>query len=251
MLGVLRSLISDRDVGPWPRPDADVRWGIGAAIACFFAAQVLAGIWAGAMVGSFFGADGLPELAERPLWTLPVLSIGLWAGYLFGPGVVNRLTSSGPMVDFDLRVSGRQFAAAAVLGVGVQLAVLPVLYWFLGFFISGDPGDTARTLVERADGAVGAGLLVLSVVVMAPLAEEWFYRGMLLSALARRMGPVAATVASSAVFALIHLEPILFPGLFVFALVLAWLTIRTGRIGVAVVAHLAFNATTVVQLLAF
>ena len=58
-------------------------------------------------------------------------------------------------------------------------------------------------------------------------------------------------MTSAIVFAVIHQEPILFPGLFVFALILAWLTIRTGRVGVAVVAHLAFNATTVVQLLLF
>lgn len=249
VLDVLRSLLSDGDIVRWPRPDAEVRWGIGAAIACFFATQLVAGVWAAGVVSAAFGVEGLPDLAERPLWTLPVLSVGLWAGYLFGPGLINRLTASGPMVDFDLRVNPGQFLGAALLGVGTQLLVLPALYWVLGFFISGDPGTTARTLVDRADDVVGVGLLVISVVVMAPLAEEWFYRGMLLSALVRRIGPVGGAVASSAAFALIHLEPILFPGLFVFALVLAWMTIRTGRVGVAIVAHLAFNATTVIQLL--
>ncbi len=248
MLDVLRSLISDEQTVPWPRPDAEVRWGVGAAVACFFGAQILAGVWLGVMVAALF-SDGLPALADRPLWALPVLSVGLWAGYLLGPGLINRLTRSGPMVDFDLRVDRNQFLVAAGLGIVVQLVILPALYWLIGFFVADDPGDTARALVDRADDPLGVGLLVLSVVIMAPLAEEWFYRGMLLSALARRMGPVAAAVASSVVFAVIHLEPILFPGLFVFALVLAWLTIRTGRVGVAIVAHLAFNATTVVQLL--
>ncbi len=248
VLDVVRSLLSDDQTAPWPRPDAEVRWGVGAAVACFFGAQILAGVWVGAMVGVLF-SDGLPALADRPLWALPVLSAGLWAGYLLGPGLINRLTGSGPMVDFDLRVDRRQFLAAAGLGIGVQLLVLPALYWIIGFFVEDDPGDTARALVDRADDPLGVALLVLSVVIMAPLAEEWFYRGMLLSSLTRRMGPVAAAVASSIVFAVIHLEPILFPGLFVFAMVLAWLTSRTGRIGVAVVAHLAFNATTVVQLL--
>lgn len=241
-------MLSDDQTVPWPRPDAEVRWGIGAAVACFFAAQILAGIWVGVTVPVLF-SDGLPDLTERPLWALPALSIGLWVGYLAGPWLVNRLSGSGPMLDFDLRVDRNQFLVAAALGVAVQLLVLPVLYWFIGFLTTEDPGDTARTLVDRADDPLGVALLVVSVVVMAPLAEEWFYRGMLLSALTRRMGPIAGAVASSVVFAVIHLEPILFPGLFVFALVLAWLTIRTGRVGVAMVAHLAFNATTVVQLL--
>ena len=73
---------------------------------------------------------------------------------------------------------------------------------------------------------------------------------MLLSSAARRFGPAAAAVGSSAVFAVAHGEIILLPGLFVFALILSWLTVTTGRLGPAIVAHMAFNATTVVQLLA-
>lgn len=248
---MLRSLLTDDEVITWPKPDADVRWGIGAAAACFFAAQLLATLWVGAMINPLFGDEGLPTLDERPLWALPVLSIGLWVGYLFGPGLINRLTGSGPMVDFDLRIDRKQFVAAAVLGIVVQLLVLPPLYWLIGLVVDQDPSATATSLVERADNPLSIALLVFSVVIMAPLAEEWFYRGMLLSALVRRVGTVGGAVGSSVVFAVIHLEPILYPGLFVFAIVLAWLTIRTGRLGVAVVAHLTFNATTVVQLLVF
>jgi membrane protease YdiL (CAAX protease family) len=44
-------------------------------------------------------------------------------------------------------------------------------------------------------------------------------------------------------FAGIHLAPVEFPGLFVFALVLGWCYRRTGRLGLSVVTHMAFNAT--------
>ncbi len=232
----------------WPRADGDVRWGIGAAVGCFLAAQFLAGVWATIMILSLFD-DGLPIASERPIWVLPVLGIGLWVGYLAGPVVVNRLTGSGPMVDFELRATPVQYGLAAAIGVATQLLVLPALYWVVLRLVSGDPGDTAETLVDQVDGGFDVFLLVVAVVVMAPLAEEWFYRGMLLSALVRRIGPIGGAVASSAVFAAVHQEAILLPGLFTFALVLSWLTLRTGRIGVAIVAHMAFNATTVVQLL--
>ncbi|MEL6983835.1 MAG: type II CAAX endopeptidase family protein [Actinomycetota bacterium] len=248
---MLRSVLTNDEGVTWPRSDAHVRWGVGAAVACFFAAQLLATLWVGATINPLFGDEGLPPLDERPLWALPVLSVGLWVGYLFGPGLINRLTNSGPMVDFDLRINRNQFVAAAMLGIVVQLLVLPPLYWVIGLVVDADPGATATSLVDRADDPLSIALLVFSVVVMAPLAEEWFYRGMLLSALVRRIGAVGGAVGSSVVFAVIHLEPILYPGLFVFALVLAWLTLRTGRLGVAIVAHLAFNATTVVQLLVF
>ena len=74
---------------------------------------------------------------------------------------------------------------------------------------------------------------------------------MLLSAIVRRFGPMPGAVASSAAFTVVHQGPILWPGLFTFGLVLAGLTLWTGRLGVAVAAHMAFNATTVVMLLAF
>jgi membrane protease YdiL (CAAX protease family) len=74
---------------------------------------------------------------------------------------------------------------------------------------------------------------------------------MLLSTLARGFGVVGGAVGSSAVFALVHQELILMPGLFVLSLLLSWLTVRTARIGPAILAHMAFNATTVVELLVF
>ena len=246
---MLGSVIGKAEGPGWPSTEARVRWGIGAAVGCFFGAQVLAVVWASVWLGVLYDADGVPPLGERALWTLPLLSLGLWVGYLIGPVLVNRLTESGPMIDFDLRAPLAQLGLGAAIGVVIQLAVLPVLYWLLLRVIDGDPSETAETLVGRADGTIDVVVLVLSVVVLAPLAEEWFYRGMLLAALVRRMGPVAGAVSSSAVFALVHQEWILMPGLFLFAMVLAWLTIRTGRLGVALAAHMAFNATTVVILL--
>lgn len=235
---------------PWPRPGDGVNWGAGAAIACFLGAQLLAGLWASLVIASRYGAEGLPAVEARPLWLLPVLAVGLWIGYLGGPVLINRLTASGPLVDFDLRVSPRQAVGAVLAGVGAQLVALPALYWVILRVVDGDPGASAEALVDRVDGGLDVVLLVVAVVVMAPLAEEWFYRGMLFAALSRRFGVVSGAVASSAVFAVVHQEPILLPGLFLFALLLAAVTASTGRIGVSIVAHMAFNATTVVQLLA-
>lgn len=250
MTVVLRQLLDRPEPAPWPRPDADVRWGVGGAFAVLAAAQVLAVAWAVVWAGLLYGSD-LPAADEFPIWTLPLLNAGLWIGYFGGPILANRLTGSGPMVDFDLRASPRAAVAAAAVGVGCQLALLPALYWVLLRFVDADPGDSARDLVDRVDGGLDTSMLILLTVVLAPLIEEWFFRGMLLSALTRWIGPLGGAVGSSVVFALVHRELILLPGLFVFGLVLCWLTLRTGRIGVAVVAHLAFNLTTVVQLLVF
>lgn len=235
---------------PWPDREVDASWGLGVVVLCFLGVQVVSILWASVVVGLVYGTGDVPPLAERSIWMLPLVALGLWTGYLASPYVARRLTGRGSLVDFDLRAGPVQAVAAVVAGVGCQLLLLPPLYWVILRLVEGDPGRTAADLVDRVDGPVQVAVLVLAVVVVTPLVEEWFYRGMLLAALVRRFGPAAGAVISSLVFAAVHQELILLPGLFLFALVLAGLTIWTGRLGVAVLAHAAFNATTVVDLLA-
>jgi membrane protease YdiL (CAAX protease family) len=45
-----------------------------------------------------------------------------------------------------------------------------------------------------------------------------------------------------------HLQALQFAGLFAFGVVLAVLALRTGRLAAPIVAHMAFNAVTVVVL---
>ena len=233
----------------WPAGEDKARWGVSAAVACLLGAQVFAIVWAGAALGVLYGDGAIPSVSDRPIWSLLVLNIGLWVGYLFGPVLVMRATGSGRVPDFDVGTDARWGWFAAIVGVVTQLALLPVLYWLILRLISGDPGRSAEELVDRVDGGVDVILLVLAVVIAAPIVEEWFYRGMLLPTLTRRIGAPWAAVISSAVFALVHQDPIVMPGLFVLALILAWLTMRTGRLGPAIVAHMTFNTTTVIQLL--
>jgi uncharacterized protein len=70
-----------------------------------------------------------------------------------------------------------------------------------------------------------------------------------LRAFERRLGTVAAVIASSAFFAATHGQPLQFPALFVAGILFAVLVLMTGRLGPAIIAHMAFNVTTVVLLL--
>jgi membrane protease YdiL (CAAX protease family) len=234
----------------WPVGGDEARWGVPAAVVCLLAAQVAASVWYVVTAGAVYGSDGLPDAADRPIWTLLLFNTGLWLAYLLGPVILHRINQVRPMVaDFDLRISPIEGVMAVVVGLGAQLLVLPALYWVVLLVVDGDPSAAAQALADRVDG-VGDGLLfTISVVGLAPVIEEWFYRGLLLPTLVRRFGSVAGWIGSSAVFALVHGQAILLPGLFVLAVLLSWLTARTGRIGPAVLAHMVFNATTVVQLL--
>jgi membrane protease YdiL (CAAX protease family) len=118
------------------------------------------------------------------------------------------------------------------------------------------PGEpTRQAVVEVASGA-GRGLEVLLLVlllgVVAPVVEEIVHRGVLLSALRRRLSPWPAIVTSAAVFAAIHLvDPgaiYAVPGLFLIGIALGWLALATGDIGVPIAVHAGVNLTGVLLL---
>lgn len=101
-------------------------------------------------------------------------------------------------------------------------------------------------LTKQAWPEVAASVAV--VVIVAPLLEEMVFRGFLLSALSRRMGPAGAVVLSAALFGLLHTadHPFYAGPIFVLGLLLGWLYLRTGRLWVAVGCHGAHNALALV-----
>ncbi|MDP3972270.1 MAG: type II CAAX endopeptidase family protein, partial [Candidatus Nanopelagicales bacterium] len=107
--------------------------------------------------------------------------------------------------------------------------------------------------VQPAEVAIGflePWLVVVAVVIVAPIAEEVFFRGLLFGALAKKGLPqIWVLVISSAVFALIHLEPVRIILLFGIGLVLGlarWLTRSTTT---AIVAHVVNNSVSSIGLI--
>jgi len=115
-------------------------------------------------------------------------------------------------------------------------------------------GGPAQSLTGGEQGLALAALGLL-VCVGSPLVEELYFRGLLLRALAGRfegvgprLGPVLATVVTGVVFGLAHFEALQFIALAGFGMVLCVLAWRTGRLGPGIMAHAAFNTTTIVAL---
>lgn len=232
----------------WPPQPPQVRWDVMETIGAWFGAQVGGVVWAAAV---FAGAGvAATSTEDLPMPLTLAASLGLWLCYLLIPDFVSRRLGRGPRHDFALGRNPQELTAAAFIGVGAQLVLIPALYWAIGDWFDDDPGQAARDLVDRVEGWSDVALLVIAVVFIAPLAEERMYRGMFLPVVTRRFGLAAGVVLSSLIFAVAHRQLVVVPGLFLFACVLAWLTASTGRLGPAVVAHMAFNATTVVQLVA-
>jgi membrane protease YdiL (CAAX protease family) len=93
-------------------------------------------------------------------------------------------------------------------------------------------------------------LIVLAIVFAAPLFEETFFRGFLMSALeARGLSAVAGALVSAALWAVIHLQYDLYniAAIFLTGLLLAAARVKTGSIVPCLAMHMLGNAIATVE----
>ncbi|MFV1989513.1 MAG: lysostaphin resistance A-like protein [Acidimicrobiales bacterium] len=151
---------------------------------------------------------------------------------------------------------GLRFEAVDILGLPLGVALqfaMVLLYWpLLKLLDDADVDEVAQDLAEqaRSSGSLGVTLLVLSAVVLAPVMEELFFRGMLFGLLGRVTPTYVAIFGSAVIFGGIHFQALQFLGLFVVGAATAFVVSRSsGRLGMAILLHAGFNATTVVFVL--
>ncbi len=218
----------------------------------FLGGQVLAAILGS--IGIALASDHrslavLSKLAEPPTWFVVCSLFGLWGGFLGAAVLASRLHGT-KKVRVDLGVRFRWIDLIGIpIGFGSQyliaLLYLPVeshIHDFHQRF-----GAPAQRLTGSAHG-FNWFVIGVATVVGAPFFEELFFRGVVLRALARLfgrwgrwVGPGLAVGITGIVFAAIHAEALQFAGLAVFGVVLGLVSYRTGRLGMNIVAHGAFN----------
>jgi membrane protease YdiL (CAAX protease family) len=88
--------------------------------------------------------------------------------------------------------------------------------------------------------------LLLLIAVIAPIAEELFFRGMLYPVLRQRWSAPWAIGINALLFALVHFIPLLLPALFFIGLILAWVRERTQSIVPGILLHAMQNGLVVV-----
>jgi len=209
----------------------------------WFAAYVVGAILSSAV----FELSGAKTAADLPPGWLTAASLAQWIPMVAAIWYVGKRFGAGNL-SADFGLSFRPIDLIGVpLGVITQLVLVRLVYVPLeslwpGTFALDKIEERARTTYESANGG-GLVLLVLVVVVGAPLVEELAYRGLLQGAFTRRLSDWIGVVVVAAWFAVIHFQAIEIPGLFVVGLVLGVCAVRTGRLGLGVVTHMAFNAT--------
>ena len=233
---------------PWPPPSVEHKskrsplsifllW-----IGCYLAAVVLT------VVVTSSAVSGTNNTAtENPTTFVVALSaLGLWLPFVFMLRWVARRAGTDFRTYFGLRFAKIDWLGVP-LGVFCQVVLMNVVNWPLNKWWpeTFNPERIETRARDLVDNAQGAWFIVLFVVVVigAPFVEELVYRGFIQGGLQTRIGSTWALIITSAWFAVVHMEPIEFPGLFAFAIVLGLCYRRTQRVGLSIVTHLAFNAT--------
>jgi membrane protease YdiL (CAAX protease family) len=148
------------------------------------------------------------------------------------------------------------------LGLGLLLQIaLSLLFLPLTNLLFPDGGSAqevtnAITDLESTPARLAA---VLTAVVVAPITEELTFRGVLLKTFQNRSRRTIMIV-TSLLFAAFHMlglpadqfleaAAVVVPTIFLVGLVLAWITLRTGRLGPAIFIHSGYNLLAALVLL--
>jgi membrane protease YdiL (CAAX protease family) len=109
-----------------------------------------------------------------------------------------HITLKGMGLSFDSRV-----ANAVLIGSVVGLGIFG-LSTMVGVLVDGTGLFGTPESPFQASGALGFALIAISTVLIAPFAEELFFRGYALTVLERKWGAAAGVMLSAVIFALAH-----------------------------------------------
>ncbi len=126
---------------------------------------------------------------------------------------------------------------------------IAALWRRLDFDYTPTPQDLVTTLQETEHVWLFWAFGFMTVFV-APVVEEFLFRGVLYRFLKSRLRPLGALVLANVVFGLIHFDLSAFLPLCAVGMFFTWAYERTGNIAVPIVCHACLNANTMLLLLA-
>lgn len=239
---------------------APVRWGwrdVFLGLAAFILILVIA-----AIVVTMLGVDpgnvdavGAFSFIAAALGYAAIVAVVVGASRRKGLGTLEA--------DFGLRF--RPVDIAIGLGVGVLAKLVALAIGALAITVTDHTPESGNFELSTSPLWLVLNGFVVAIVI-APFVEELFFRGLLLRAannrVLRRGGTAAraaltASVASAGGFALLHLYQspdvtlliILGGTTFFLGLINSRVTLSTGRLGAAIIAHAFFNGSSVVVVL--
>lgn len=186
------------------------------------------------------GGEDAPSLLGSIVILVAIQAGLLLVGYLFvyRPKALAALPRfPGPDPGRALR-TGLGWGVLAWLGSTIVAALVVALLTALG-----RPPEPEAA--ERAIAQLDPIIVAFAVVVLAPIAEEAFFRGIVFNAWLREGGRRWAYIGSSALFAAVHLSLVTALPIFLLGLALAWVYDRTRSLLAPIAMHATVNGISV------
>jgi len=148
-----------------------------------------------------------------------------------------RLGKTGRTLGFGL--------AGGLAALGLSYAAFFILLLFI-YVIAGRVPVSSEWKEAAETNPAMLGLVIFVVVVLAPLFEETFFRGLVYPPLRERMGPVKAVIVNGALFGALHFQPLFMPSLVLVGMVLAYLYEKTDSLVAPMLTHALYNLSVVI-----
>jgi membrane protease YdiL (CAAX protease family) len=197
-----------------------------------------------------------PQISPRDLVALSVLTpivgcITLFAGNLLW---IKRPFEKLGLTWDRLHKRGWMIGIISAVLIVPAIAVVNLLsekFWDLIHYAHPDEHALLQALGEEPSKGVRAAIAV-SAIILAPLFEEFFFRGMLQRALRMVLGNAwSAILIASIMFTAVHGAIWMVPPIFALSLCLGYLYERTKNLWVTIIVHALFNASSIVVFLFF
>ncbi len=220
----------------------------------YFVVQLVVGTAVGVAVGLYYGigrgalTPGVLAEMERVI-VMPAAALSVAAGGAVA-FLMARRTLRGPLRDGALRPIGWSPARGndVVLAASLGVAVAALYSFVLGRLFPPGPGHEWGPVVQAwAAGGWQRILWVVLALCIAPPVEEFLFRGVLWTGLARRVNAALAAVAVTLLFLLVHVMEIrwYWPGwvsISAIGLFAIFLRVRGESLVPPIVLHASYNA---------
>ena len=203
---------------------------------------------------------GYEKWDDLPMWGVSLVGLSQQLVLIFAVVISARAFGFSLQKDFLFQTKQSDVGKGLFYGVAAQLLVVPFVTYPIVWIFDIDTdriSEPARELSDKATSPLGVVAIIITVGLLAPVAEELFFRGLLYgsirkrgdSAKSRKVIVWTSVIISSAIFSAIHFQLLLFPALFVVGMIFALIYERSQRLALAIWAHVGFNATTLFSLL--
>lgn len=154
-----------------------------------------------------------------------------------------------------LGLTKKKLFLSLLIAPGAMLIILPVALGLQEVSIAlmkkigwTPQNETAVTLLTNASTTAEQIYLAGFAIVLAPVAEEFIFRGLLFPYIKQRGFPMSAWIGVNFLFAIFHGDPGILIPLFVLSLALTWLYELTDSLMAPIFAHALFNTANLILL---